>query len=320
MKSDISQDPHPQNQNLTEMSRQPDKEYIEQKHRRKITLLWISLGLCLAVLVARLNELLINTGPVNANNFGPRWLLPVIAVLVVIGMLILSRRPRWSGLSSIFCWTALLTMLMVANHLVFDILSIGGLIGDPSKGHAVGVDWPGVATRMMAVGAMIVLARLAMAKPENYDSKKPAAWYGYAAFLLALPYPVIRVIWAFGGTIGLDHAGDGGVGFAPLLFAIPWVLAAILSLFLAAPRPWMPRRFLLVAGWTATILVGTLGPLAIWTIITQLVTNTVYSIPGMALWVPCLFYGSWFLWGIAGAAATYSYQMRSADFRKINDK
>ena len=35
----------------------------------------------------------------------------------------------------------------------------------------------------------------------------------------------------------------------------------------------------------------------------------------VATWVPALFYGSWFLWAIAAAAATRSYQLRSAALR-----
>jgi len=36
------------------------------------------------------------------------------------------------------------------------------------------------------------------------------------------------------------------------------------------------------------------------------------AINGIAFWVPCLFYGSWFLFAIAVGAATRSYQLRSA--------
>ncbi len=37
---------------------------------------------------------------------------------------------------------------------------------------------------------------------------------------------------------------------------------------------------------------------------------------GISFWVPCLFYGSWFLWAIVAAFATRSYQLRTKDWRR----
>jgi hypothetical protein len=175
-----------------------------------------------------------------------------------------------------------------------------------------GVDWPGLATRTLALAAVVVLARLALARPASAAASRPASWYGYAAFVLALPYPVLRICWAFGGMIGITIPGAAGSGFAPLLFAIPWMLAAVLSLFLVLTPSWMPRRLLLIAGWTATAIVAMIGPMACWTLVSQLMMGTISVPEGMKIWIPCLFYGSWFLWAIAAGAATRSYQLRSA--------
>jgi len=73
----------------------------------------------------------------------------------------------------------------------------------------------------------------------------------------------------------------------------------------------MPRRMLLAAGWSATAKVAMIGPAAFWSMITKLVEGGDIGIKGMATWVPCLFYTSWFLWAIAAGAATRSYQLRS---------
>ena len=124
--------------------------------------------------------------------------------------------------------------------------------------------WPGLATRTFALAAAVVLARLALARPAAPASTRPAAWYGYAAFVLALPYPVLRLHWALGGTLGLTAPGAAGEGWDPLLIAVPWAMAAVLSLFLVSPPPWMPRRLLLAAGWSATATVAMIGPAAIW--------------------------------------------------------
>jgi len=89
------------------------------------------------------------------------------------------------------------------------------------------------------------------------------------------------------------------------------MLAASLSLFLISKPRWMPRRLLLAAGWTATAIVAMIGPAACWSVVTQIIEGNLSGPDGMKFWVPCLFYGSWFLWTIAAGAATRSYQLRS---------
>jgi DHA1 family inner membrane transport protein len=154
---------------------------------------------------------------------------------------------------------------------------------------------------------------------ESVSGKAPAGstrlatWYGYAAFVFALPYPLLRIIWALGGTPGLSHAGAGGEGFKPLILAIPWVMAAILSLMLVSSRNRMLRRLLLFAGWTATAIVASIGPAALWSLVTKFISGELSAGGDIANWVFCLFYGSWFLWAIAAFAATRSFQLRSAD-------
>ncbi len=147
--------------------------------------------------------------------------------------------------------------------------------------------------------------------PEHSCYTRPASWYGYVAFVLAMPYPVLRTCWAMGSTVGLMYPGAAGSGFAPLLIAIPWILAAVLSLCLVSTRPWIPRRLLLALGWSATAIVAMIGPAAFWSMITKLLEGGDIGLKGMATWVPFLFYTSWFLWAIAAGAATRSYQLRS---------
>jgi hypothetical protein len=88
------------------------------------------------------------------------------------------------------------------------------------------------------------------------------SWYGYAAFVLALPYPVLRTHWALGGTLGLSWPGA-----------------------------------------------------ACWVMVTTLASGRDTGVKGIAVWVPCLFYGGWLLFAIAEGAATRSYQLRSAALR-----
>jgi hypothetical protein len=166
----------------------------------------------------------------------------------------------------------------------------------------------------LALAAAIVLAHLALARPAAPASTRASAWYGYAAFVLALPYPVLRTWWALGGTLGLMWPGAAGHGFTPWLACIPWLLAAVLSLLLVPT--WrslrVPRRLLLAAGWSATAVVAMIGPAACWSLVTKLAVGGDLGLEGIAAWVPCLFYGSWLLWAIAAGAATRSYQLHSA--------
>ena len=105
---------------------------------------------------------------------------------------------------------------------------------------------------------------------------------------------------------------DGLAGsFALWLPAVPWLLAAALSLLLVLTPRRLPRRLLLLAGWSATAIVATFGPAACWAFFTGLANGDTDS-GGMATWVFGVIYGSWFLWAIVAAAATRSYQVRSA--------
>jgi VanZ family protein len=266
---------------------------------------WTALALCAAVLAAGTLKHLVSSRPAYAQAFAPDWLALAATALAAAGIVPLRGRPRWLRARRALLWSGLLLMVWAANGLPFDLLRLTPLIPLP-------VDWPGLATRVLALGAAIALARLALAHPGASASTRTATWYGYAAFVLALPYPVLRTWWALGGTPGLGWPGAAGRGWAPLLLAIPWLLAAALSLLLVPTWRWMPRRLLLTAGWFATAVVAMVGPAACWALIGALVGGGGEPIKGIALWVPALFYGSWLLWAIAAGAATRSYQLRSA--------
>ena len=102
--------------------------------------------------------------------------------------------------------------------------------------------------------------------------------------------------------------------FALWLPAVPWLLAAALSLLLVSTPRRIPRRLLLVAGWFASVVVATFGLSACSAFVIDLLRGDVDP-GGMATWVFGLVYGSWFLWAIAAGAATRSYQVRSAAWR-----
>jgi hypothetical protein len=269
---------------------------------------WMALVLCAAVLAARAVEQLVRNRPAYAGSFAPYWLPLAAAGLAAAGIVRLNGRPRWLRVQRALLWGGLLLMVWAANGLPLDLLRMTPLI-------PLGVDWPGLATRTLALAAAVVLARLALARPAAPESTRAAAWYGYAAFVLALPYPVLRTSWALGGTLGLDRAGAAGHGWVPWLACIPWLLAAALSLLLVSTLRWMPRWLLLAAGWFATAVVALIGPAACWSLVTKLPAGGDLGPRGIATWIPGLFYGSWLLWAIAAGAATRSYQLRSKALR-----
>ena len=277
---------------------------------------WIGLAICAAVVVGWAIQQLVPNQPDAVQAFAaPDWLPLAAAAFAAAAIVPINGSAPWLHLRQALCWVALLLMVWAANGLPFDLLTAAGLIGHRAANGAMvlsTVYWPGLATRGFAVAAALVLARLALARPAAPASTRPAAWYGYAAFVLALPYPVLRLHWAVGGTLGLMAPGAAGEGWEPLLIAIPWAMAAVLSLFLVSPPPWMPRRLLLAAGWSATAIVAMIGPAAIWAFVSALASGGDTGSGDIAVWVFGLFYGSWFLWAIAGGAATRSYQLRSA--------
>lgn len=272
---------------------------------------WIALALCAAVPLSRAIEHLNSNRPAHVQSFAPDWLPLAAAGFAAAGIMRREGSLRWLRLQRAMLWCGLLLMVWVANGLPFDLLTMAGLIGDPATGRPATVHWPGMATRTLALAASVILAHLALARPTGAASTRVVSWYGYAACVLALPYPILRTHWALGGTIGLSWPGAAGKGFAPLLLAMPFVLAAALSLLLVSPRRWMPRRLLLAAGWTATAVMAMIGPAACWVMVTMLASGHGTVPNGMAIWVPCLFYGSWLLFAIAEGAATRSYQLRS---------
>jgi hypothetical protein len=247
--------------------------------------------------------------------FGPDWLPLVAAGVGAAGVVPLDGSPLWLRVQHALRWGGLLLMVWAANGLPFDVFTAAGLIGHGTASGAIvmsTVYWPGLVTRVLALAAALVIAHLAWVRPAGSASARATSWYGYAAFALALPYPVLRAHWALGGTLGLRWPGAAGEGWEPLLLAVPWLMAAALSLFLVAPPRWMPRRLLLLAGWTATVIVAMIGPAAFWSFVSSVASGGTTDSDGIESWVFGLFYGSWFLWAIAGGATTRAFQLRTA--------
>jgi hypothetical protein len=263
---------------------------------------WIALTLCAATVAAR------TLAPVARGATTPDidWTGLVATGFAAIAALRPDRTASWPRLERISHGCALLLMIWLANGLPFDLLRLTRLIPLP-------IDWAAVGSRSLACAAAVVLTRLLLARRADAAACAAPRWPAYTAFVLALPYPVLRTIWAFGGTLGLDRPDAGGHGWLPWLACLPWLMAAALSLLLVHSPGWMPRRLLVGSGWLATAFVALIGPGACWVLVTKLAAGASdLQTLGMAAWVPCLFYGSWLLWAVAAGVATHTYQRRTA--------
>ena len=277
---------------------------------------WIAVALCAAVFVAGLMELVVPGRPTYAGSLAPEW-LPLAAATIAAGGLAvrlrgLGRRTRLAGALT---WSGLFLMLWTASGLPLDLLRVVSLVVPGFM--PPGIDWMGLATRTLALAALVALARLALSHPAAPARTQGASWYGFAALALALPYPVLKTWWALGGNIGLRWPGADGLAgsFALWLPAVPWLLAAALSLLLVLTPRWLPRRLLVAAGWSATVIVAMIGPVAFWSLVGGLIRGDA-DFGAMTGWVYALIYGSWFLWAIAAGAATRSCQLRSGAVSK----
>ena len=173
---------------------------------------WTALVLCGGVLVAGALGHLLRNKPAYAETFAPDWIHLAAAGFAVAGIMPLNGRSQWLRIQEALLWSGLLLMVWAANGLPFDLLRLTPLIPLP-------VDWPGLATRTLAFATAVVLAHLSLGRSAA-SASQASAWYGYAAFVLALPYPVLRTLWAFGLTPGLSWSGAAGKGWAPCVLAV----------------------------------------------------------------------------------------------------
>jgi hypothetical protein len=273
---------------------------------------WVALALCGAVLIAALVQQLIPSRPPYAEVFAPDWIALPAAVLAGLAATATLRGDRSrSPPRRVLDWSGCLLMTWASGGLLLDLLRVVGLWLPIMP---LGVDWPGMVTRALALAASVVLAHLTLFRPPRESGGRAPGWFGWVACVLALPYPLLKTWWALGGTLGLTGGGVAGefVGsFTLWLPSVPFLLAAALSLLLVPTWRRIPRWVLLTAGWVATAIAANVGPAACW----ALVTAKIHGSPGpegMATWVTPLFYGSWLLFAIAIGAATRSYQLRSA--------
>ena len=120
----------------------------------------IALALCIAVIGATVVEQFVHNRPDYSGTFAPQWISLVAAGFAAAGLVRLNGHPRWRSVQRTLLWSGLMLMIWVANGLPFDLLRMTPLMPQ-------GVDWPGFVTRILALAAVIMLARLALADPST---------------------------------------------------------------------------------------------------------------------------------------------------------
>lgn len=240
----------------------------------------------------------------------------VAAALVVLAPLRASRARAVQVTSAV----AAALCVWAASGLPLDLLRMAGLI-------PLDIDWPGFAMRAAASWAALALAvsgllygRVASGAclrcGRTTDGEAPATgpvWYGYVAFVCALPYPALKAYWALGGTAGtadpnLIEGFSDGWGTV-----IPGVLGALLALALV--QQWgrrLPRVPLLLAGAGGSALLVTAGLPGTYAAIGMIADDGFGAVDGdTKAWVFTMVYGGWLAMAIAMALATWSYWHRT---------
>ncbi|MFC0274972.1 hypothetical protein ACFFIX_27100 [Metabacillus herbersteinensis] len=150
-------------------------------------------------------------------------------------------------------------------------------------------------------------------------SKPDRKWFGYTAFVLSFPYPMLKIYWSLGGTLGGGQSFSQHSAYGEIL-----VFGACALLSLALVQKWgrifprwvpffagkkIPRFILITGGWVAACLTVPMGFLAIFGYLMQAIglADGPVSFDGTGLMV-FIVYGEWLLLGIALGGATLAYQ------------
>jgi hypothetical protein len=301
---------------------------------------WTVVGACGATLAAVAARALLPGLPEEQNytsGFAPWWATVAAATMGAVAMLPVARSPRvpHSGVPRrvllIAGWSACVLLVWSAAGVVFDLLRVAAVLGIP--GLPPVVDWPGLLTRAAALGAAALLTPAIIsfqrASPRGCPecgrvlttTTKPTAWLGYVAFGLAFPYPLLKLYWAFGGTLGWSgNSRHGAVGETLLLLGGATLSLALVQRWGRVVPLWVPlvagkrvaRGLVLIPAWTATAVLVTMGALPAFGSMGQ----ALGLLDGPARFsgtgsVVVMVYGGWLMFDLALGGATWAYQKQT---------
>lgn len=245
---------------------------------------------------------------------------PWLAAILSIALAVLGLSERWArsaGASVLMGALIVLTAWSVVM-LPFDLLRIVGLVPLPLSG------W-GMVLRLLLLiagaSAVVPVLRIRRAHQERCAACGRALpgpldrlprWPAVVAVVFALPYPVLRVVWALGGTFGLSAEPmtlDPAVAWGAA--AAGWALVAFTLVLLIGKGPRWARALFGLGGLVAGTALAAVGGLAAARALTELATNGFDSSEGeLMTWTFVVVYGSWFVAGLAVLAASWRYWAR----------
>lgn len=246
--------------------------------------------------------------------------VPWVAAGVVIGIAVVSLTP-WvtSGVGTALVGVLVLTTGWSLSVLLFDALRAVRLVPLPLNG------W-GLALRLLLLLGVAAALRPAFRARASTQGRCPAChralpgalarvprWPAAAGVVFALPYPVIRMIWILGGTLGTTGGPVDVDKTLQLGMAGAGVVLVVLAVILLVDRgPTWLRTLLGLGGLVVGAgLSATFGPAAAG-FASRLLAPGAETAPaaGLMPWVFLLFYGSWFLAGIGVALGGLRYWTR----------
>jgi hypothetical protein len=245
------------------------------------------------------------------------WLSACLSVAVAaVG---LSERRASSAAGSLLMGALVVATAWSVVMLPFYALRIVGLVPLPLSG------WGFILRLLLLVAAAAALFPVLRARrvrqvrcptcrrvlPGRLD--RVPRWPAAVAVAFALLYPVLRTVWALGGTFGttgepleLDPAVAWGAAI------VGWTLVAFTVLLLVGRGPRWARALFGLGGLVVGLALTVVGALAATLAATQLATEGLQSSQddGLMTWVFLLVYGSWFLAGLGVIAGSWRYWAR----------
>lgn len=236
---------------------------------------------------------------------------------VVVAAVGLSERRAASGAGSLLVGGLVVVTVWSVSMLPFDVLRIVGLVPLPLSGWGLGLR---LLLLVAGAGAAVPVLRTRRATqarcpacrrilPGGLDAVP--RWPAVVALVFALPYPVLRIAWALGGTFGttgkpldLDPALAWGVAIVGL------VLVAFTALLLVGRGPLWARALFGLGGIVAGLALTVNGGLAATLAVSMIFTEGLESSPAgsdLMAWTFLLVYGSWFVAGVGVMAASWRY-------------
>jgi len=237
------------------------------------------------------------------------WGVPLVAAALAIAVAELGLAPDFE--SSVLARVLVVALLALTGwsvaQLLFDGLRMVGLVPLP-------VSWSGFGLRLLlllaATAALVPLLTAARENRGRCDQcgrvlpgplGRVPRWPIIVALFFALPYPLFRISWLLGGTVGRTADAAADPALEVTMAAAGLLLVALALVLLVGQGPGWLRAVLGVTGLVVGgLLAVTFGPAAVATAVAA-ATGGLDDMLGMAWWIPLLFYGSWPLAGIGVA-------------------